>query len=839
MKMMNRNWRNLLAAGLACAALAPALAVRALDVVDPTGVNYTSVSDSSHYNGSYVAANLFDQDVTGVAVGTLIPGAEYARNGAGDSFVAFQLDQIYTNIGSIFYAQRNGSNPAADKVATISLWTSSSTPFSAVDPGVSPASVVATTNTTGAQWTEYLLTNSVAGQYFLLKLHQSTPSGNPGGTELRLGAVLGLPPALVQSPVDKTVYVGGTARFNASATGTAPLAWQWFLGSTPLNNGGRISGADTPNLTIASAKPADAGIYTITVTNRSGAISATGNLAVVSTPTNAAEAVVIADQPLAFWQLNDPVGATNALDLAGTFNGLYGDASGIGVNGPQPPADPGFSTTNTAVQVDAFTVDSAVTVPPLNISPTNSVTLLAWIYQASAAGPQQPYTGIVYCRGGAGQTSAGMIFSGDGTQLAYQWAGNRYNFSSGLVVPDDVWTLVALVYTPADTTLYCGTTNGIVLSAVDDFANPGQAFEVPMKIGLDTDAGESARTFNGEIDDVAFFNRALSSQEISAIYDAGVGLVPSLQILGQSTNLTVFQGQPLQLSVQVSGLDPAYQWYKQNAPIAGATNSSFTIPATRTNDAGNYYVVVTNSLNSVTSSVITVTIPGYVVLPIGPSGAIYTGVSASSSYPDPNYVPANLFDSDLTGVSIGAHLSGKDWADDGYGTSFAPAFLAFQVDQAYPVSAILYAQRNSQPGQTIDKVTTISLWASLDTPFSPGDPGTTPDAVVSIPDIDAAVLHPYVLPATITGQYFVIKVEQNPTVYGSNIGGNEFRLATLVTPVPLTYSNSPAGLVLTWPVGATLLQADDLSGPWVIASGVTSGVPAPTTAARRFYRIQY
>jgi len=198
-----------------------------------------------------------------------------------------------------------------------------------------------------------------------------------------------------------------------------------------------------------------------------------------------------------------------------------------------------------------------------------------------------------------------------------------------------------------------------------------------------------------------------------------------------------------------------------------------------------------------------------------------------------------MFDSDLTGVPLGTHLTGKDWADDGYGTVFAPAYLAFQVDQSYSVSGILYAQRNDQSGQTIDKVTSISVWASQTTPFVASNPGTPPDAVVSIPDIDAGILHAYVLPATVTGQYFVIEVDQDPIVFGSNIGGNEFRLGTVVTTVPLTFSNSPAGLILSWPAAATLQQSGSISGPWVTATGVTSGVPIPNTAAQQFYRILY
>jgi hypothetical protein len=332
---------------------------------------------------------------------------------------------------------------------------------------------------------------------------------------------------------------------------------------------------------------------------------------------------------------------------------------------------------------------------------------------------------------------------------------------------------------------------------------------------------------------VAFFNRALSSDDINSIYEAGTGIVPMLQILSQSaTNLTIFQGERLNLMVQVSGLSPTYRWYKQNTLIAGATNSSLNVFNAQVSDSGNYYVVASNQVNSVTSAVFNVTVPSYLVRPVGPSGALYTGISASSEY-DPGYVGMNMFDTDVTGVSLGTHLTGNDWAV--VGTD--PQYLAFQVDQSYPVDAIFYAQRNGFFAD-FDKITQISIWASQTTPFAAADPGTTPDAVISISDANSAIWDRYLLPATVNGRYFVIRIEQNP-VAGGNIGGNEFRLGAPVTPVPLTFSSSPAGLTLNWPSLATLQQADDIAGPWVTATGVTSGVPVPTTAAKRFYRILY
>lgn len=837
MKTSIRKWAAWPAIWLAVASFLLTIQARALDVIDPTGVSYTVISDSSHYDPTYTAANLFDANMTGVVPGANLTGNDFAKSGTGSSFVAFQLDRIYTNVGSIFYAQRGANSTTVDKVWTISIWASTTTPFTAADPGIAPMAVISVNHTAGAIWTEYMLTNTFAGQYFLLKLDQTTLSGNPGGREFRLGAALGQPPVIVQPPANKTVYTGGTARFSVTYTGTAPLTYTWQHGVSTLANGGRISGANSANLVISNVVAGDAGGYVLTIQNVFGTNNgASANLTVVTPPTNAATAAVLSTAPVGYWQLNEAPGSTIALDLVGTYNGTYGALSGTGANGPQPPAFPGFSVTNTAVQTTAFTTDSVVALPPLNLSASNSMSMLAWIYSDTSVGPQNPYTGIVYCRGAG--TSAGLICSADGTRLGYQWAGTRYFFDSGLIIPTNQWTLVALVFTTNAATLYCGTNNGVVLFATDAFVQPGQTFAYTTFIGLDTDLGESARTFNGIIDDVAFYNRALTKAEIGSIYSAGTGIVPNLQILSQSTNQSLFLSDPLSLGVVVSGPNPRYQWYKQNAPIAGATNDTYTVANAQVSDSGNFYLVASNQNNTVTSAVMNVTVAGYVVRPIDPSGRLYTGILPSSEYPDPNYVGTNMFDTDLTGVSLGSALPGNDWADDGVGSSLAPAYLAFQVNQVYPVNAVFYAQRNGNPGNPVDKITSLSLWGSQTTPFTSSDPGTTPDAAISIPETDAGILHRYLLPSTVTGKYFLIKVEQNPTVMYSNIGGNEFRLGAFVTPGLLTSTTSPAGLTLHWTFG-TLQQANSPTGPWTMATGITSDVPFPMSNASGFYRLIY
>jgi hypothetical protein len=76
-----------------------------------------------------------------------------------------------------------------------------------------------------------------------------------------------------------------------------------------------------------------------------------------------------------------------------------------------------------------------------------------------------------------------------------------------------------------------------------------------------------------------------------------------LAILTQPASQSVVQTSNATFSVTAAGIPPlAYQWYFNSSPVASATNATLTINNVQTNNAGTYYVVVTNSLGLLTSS---------------------------------------------------------------------------------------------------------------------------------------------------------------------------------------------------------------------------------------------
>ena len=72
-------------------------------------------------------------------------------------------------------------------------------------------------------------------------------------------------------PVDQTNIVpGSNVSFSVTATGTAPLSYQWQKDGMNLTDGGRITGAITATLTITGVMESDEGGYRCVVTNIAG-----------------------------------------------------------------------------------------------------------------------------------------------------------------------------------------------------------------------------------------------------------------------------------------------------------------------------------------------------------------------------------------------------------------------------------------------------------------------------------------------------------------------------------------------------------------------------------------
>ena len=102
-------------------------------------------------------------------------------------------------------------------------------------------------------------------------------SGNDFATIKYSGSV---PPSITTQPTNQAVMVTSNAAFSVTATGDAPLAYQWFKNNGKLANGGNVSGATTNTLSLTNVSVTNPGYYQVIVTNLAG--SATSSVATLT-----------------------------------------------------------------------------------------------------------------------------------------------------------------------------------------------------------------------------------------------------------------------------------------------------------------------------------------------------------------------------------------------------------------------------------------------------------------------------------------------------------------------------------------------------------------------------
>jgi len=172
-------------------------------------------------------------------------------------------------------------------------------------------------------------------------------------------------------------------------------------------------------------------------------------------------------------------------------------------------------------------------------------------------------------------------------------------------------------------------------------------------------------------------------------------------ITTQPANQTVTAGQTAMFSVTATGNPPpTYQWQRNGANIAlNATSSSYTLPATTSSDNGTTFnVVVTNSVNSITSNSATLTVNA--VLSIGTDVTTYHNDTfrTGQNLTETSLTPANV-NSTTFGLLRNLSVDGLVDAEPLYlsqlavpGGTYNVVFVATEHDSVYAFNSDTGAQ---------------------------------------------------------------------------------------------------------------------------------------------------
>ena len=378
--------------------------------------------------------------------------------------------------------------------------------------------------------------------------------------------------------------------FSPGLLGASPLSYQWQFYGTNL------PAATNRSLVIASASLSDAGMYTLVVTNLSGQALVGASLTV-----NPVTCLPAPSGLVAWWQ-----GEGDASDALGTNNGQF--HTGVTF----VPGEVG----------EAFAFDGAagyVSIPAtssLDVGTNSGLTFECWLNPAELS--------TSHCLAEWNNGAVGVGFwlsqpvanSGGGPGCLFANLVDTLGTSHLITTPQAALVLNALQHAA----FTYDKASGVAMIYVDGVPLASQflgTFTPRTSYNLYLGKRQSANPngfYQGLMDEAAVYNRALSGEEILAVYNARwAGRCPvAPAFTAQPKSLAVVSGQSAGFSASMAGTRPLlYQWQLNGTNLPGATLASLTIASTHPSDAGAYSLGLSNLAGVAKSSnaVLTVSVP--------------------------------------------------------------------------------------------------------------------------------------------------------------------------------------------------------------------------------------
>jgi len=219
-------------------------------IAGATSASYTTPAETTSDNGAQfsVAVSNSAGSLTSNAVALTVTASPVAPSITGQP----SNQTVFANQKATFSVTANGTSPLSYQ------WRKNGTTISGATSATytTPAE---TTSDTGALFS-VVVSNSVGN----VTSNSATLTVNPDPA-----------PAITSQPASQTITAGQTAIFSVTATGTAPLSYQW------QKNGAAISGATSSSYTTPPETTSDNGAqFAVVVSNSAG--TATSNTAVLT-----------------------------------------------------------------------------------------------------------------------------------------------------------------------------------------------------------------------------------------------------------------------------------------------------------------------------------------------------------------------------------------------------------------------------------------------------------------------------------------------------------------------------------------------------------------------------
>lgn len=303
---------------------------------------------------------------------------------------------------------------------------------------------------------------------------------------------------ITSPPQSQSLYVGHTLQLSVGVSGLNP-GFQW------LKDGAEIPGARSVSYVLPNAQTTNSGGYSVVVTNVDGAVTSAVAQVVVRS------VAPLTEQLAGYWKLDETSGTTVADSSGGGHPGIVvnnagdqwiGGQVGGAMNFRGPSANDHIAVTNLPMPAgNSFSVAFWVWRDP------GMLTADAWrmLYFNNLDGPfsvrDDPGTGRV--RPGVYQANSNLVAVADPTPLA-----------------SNTWTHYVML---ADGSRFRVYRNGSEVASAAYDGTLRKTVDSPntLVVGGFFNPGLTAKFWQGKFDDIGYWTRALTADEVQLVYAAG------------------------------------------------------------------------------------------------------------------------------------------------------------------------------------------------------------------------------------------------------------------------------------------------------------------------------
>jgi sugar lactone lactonase YvrE len=435
-----------------------------------------------------------------------------------------------------------------------------------------------------------------------------------------------LPVQILAQPQARSATLGQDVTYSILAIGTpSPSSYQWqrqaagLSGFVNIGAGTDYSGVNSSSLTVRAVTSAMNGDqYRVVVANGIGSptVSATALLSSGALPviTSAATTSFRAGEANSFTVVaSSPVAVAFSATSLPSWAALDAATGVLSGNPPDTTGSPFVITLKANSGLEA-TQSFTLSILPANIPPS--------IVSQPVAASVNP-----------GQSATFSVVAGGTAPFTYQWRRNGVTLGGATASSlslSGVQVSAAGVYTAVVTNAFGNvTTSGAVLTvnAVPSISiQPGPQITLAGGSATFSAAASGAPSFqwrkngvnipgatsatltlvNVSVADAANYDVVLSNAAGSTNSSSAQLSVSSVTaapvITAQPRGSSALAGSSVALSVSATGVPaPTFQWRRNGAAVAGATGGVLSLASAQVADAGNYDVLISNSVGSVTT----------------------------------------------------------------------------------------------------------------------------------------------------------------------------------------------------------------------------------------------